>query len=388
MKIIIDAEGLANARTGIPRVTLLDTIVFCGIFSQVELNVSKKATESLINSAEFVQLNSLAAKFESSEIVINNNRPSNIEIWKSQISPYPTKMCIDNFNFSYASLFPGLYESAKDCKNVIRVHDPFRSQKSILKEYRDAKTLKNTSARVLRNRAFKNQLRNGSIVVANSYCTRMKYAELYGIEETSLHAIWPSVGHSSERQDKVKKKDTRTPYFLCVMSQRQGKKPIFVINGWAKISSMVGIQLRVVGKIKYDDLSMLALKKIESGELVIYENLTAEALKIMQINAFASIFASTGEGFGLPIAESLFYGVPVLYNDLEVFREVSAGVGIEFSLQNEDSLIEAIKNIIESEERKLELNRLSFERGLSFSHEFSMRKWEKLLLEEYQKESR
>ena len=133
---------------------------------------------------------------------------------------------------------------------------------------------------------------------------------------------------------------------------------------------------------------MLALKKIESGELVIYENLTAEALKIMQINAFASIFASTGEGFGLPIAESLFYGVPVLYNDLEVFREVSAGVGIEFSLQNEDSLIEAIKNIIESEERKLELNRLSFERGLSFSHEFSMRKWEKLLLEENQKESR
>jgi glycosyltransferase involved in cell wall biosynthesis len=388
MKIIIDAEGLANARTGIPRVTLLDTIVLCGIFSQVELNVSKKATKSLINSAEFVQLNRLAAKFESSEILIKNNRPSNIEIWKSQISPYSTKMCIDNFNFSYASLFPGLYNSVKDCKNVIRIHDPFRSQKSILKEYRDAKTLKNTFARVLRNRAFQNQLQNGSIVVANSYWTRMRYAEFYGIEESSMHAIWPSVGYSSERQDKLEKHDTGTPYLLCVMSQRQRKKPMFVINGWAKISSKVGIQLRVVGKIKYDDLSMLALKKIESGELVIYEDLSGEALKILQINAFASIFASTGEGFGLPIAESLFYGVPVLYNDLEVFREVSAGVGIEFSLQNEDSLIEAIKNIIESEERKLELNRLSFERGLSFSHEFSMRKWEKLLLEENQKESR
>ena len=386
MRIIFDAENIANARTGIPKVSFLDAIVFNELGAQVELHVSEKSMSTLIKSAEFSQLSMLYAKRFGSNLQINSNRPSNSHIWKSRFYPHLRKKNLSNFDFSYTSLFPGLYNSVKDCTNIVRIHDPFRNRKTLLEEYRDATCWKNTFARVMRDRAFQSKLKDHSLVVANSFWTRRLCVEFYGLEESSIEVVWPSVGFRSEQIAERDSCHDTIPYLICVMSQRQRKKPVFVINAWAKVASRVGLHLRVVGNINYNDLSTLALKKIELGELVIYRNVNVEELKKLQRNAYASIFASTGEGFGLPIAESLFFGVPVLHNDLEVFREVSSGIGVEFSLAKEDSLIEGIESIAQSEESKLNLAKLSLERGSSFSHEFAISKWRKLLVNESKRE--
>jgi glycosyltransferase involved in cell wall biosynthesis len=380
MKIIVDAENIAKARTGIPKVSFSDCIVFSSLFHQIDLFVSKKAMSTLVDSAEYSHLRELYLQGNSGHFRINGKRLTNRDLWKTQIFPYPRKAKLSDFDFSYSSLFPGMYSSVKHCKNIVRLHDPFRSRKTLMEEYRDAKTWKNTFARVLRNRSFLKQARSQSLLVANSNWTRGLFSEFYGIEEERIDVIWPSVGYKREQMIDRKQIQDVDPYLICVMSQRQRKKPLFVINAWAKVASNIGLRLCVVGNINRNELSALALKKIELGELFIYRELSEEALMKLQKNAYASIFASTGEGFGLPIAESLFYGVPVLHNDLEVLQEVSAGVGIEFSLTSEDSLIEAIENLIQNKEMRLNLAALSLERGSVFSHEFASSKWKKLLL--------
>jgi glycosyltransferase involved in cell wall biosynthesis len=202
---------------------------------------------------------------------------------------------------------------------------------------------------------------------------------MYKIDQERVDVVWPSVGFLRESKTFQSRRKKNPPYLICVMSQRQRKQPVFVINSWAKVASKLGIRLRVVGKVALTDLSTTALKKIDSGELVIHNYLDTQELRELQANAFASIFASTGEGFGLPIAESLFYGVPVLHNDLDVFKEVSAGVGIEFSLNSEESLVQALLNIASDEEYKAKLNVLSSQRGTLFSHEHAMTSWSNTL---------
>jgi glycosyltransferase involved in cell wall biosynthesis len=379
MRIIIDAENIANSRTGVPKVSLTDSIVFCEIFDQVEFYISKSASKELYESEEFNQLIKLEGQNLQKTVRVNEDRPSNFRVWISQSLPYLANIGMKHFDFSYSSLFPGIFGSSINCKNIVRMHDPFRVHGSLYHEFLNAGSWKNACARILRDRAFRQELQNNSLIVANSSWTRNLCLEMYKIDQERVDVVWPSVGFLRESKTFQSRRKKNPPYLICVMSQRQRKQPVFVINSWAKVASKLGIRLRVVGKVALTDLSTTALKKIDSGELVIHNYLDTQELRELQANAFASIFASTGEGFGLPIAESLFYGVPVLHNDLDVFKEVSAGVGIEFSLNSEESLVQALLNIASDEEYKAKLNVLSSQRGTLFSHEHAMTSWSNTL---------
>ena len=46
----------------------------------------------------------------------------------------------------------------------------------------------------------------------------------------------------------------------------------------------------------------------------------------MLANARALLFPSFAEGYGIPLAEALAAGLPVIANDLPVFREIGQGV--------------------------------------------------------------
>jgi glycosyltransferase involved in cell wall biosynthesis len=57
--------------------------------------------------------------------------------------------------------------------------------------------------------------------------------------------------------------------------------------------------------------------------------LSTPALKRLLDNARGLLMPSFAEGYGLPVAEALAAGVPVLASELPVFREIG-GSGIEF----------------------------------------------------------
>lgn len=59
--------------------------------------------------------------------------------------------------------------------------------------------------------------------------------------------------------------------------------------------------------------------------------------------ASALIFASEGEGFGLPLIEAASYGLPVLARDLPVFREVAQDAASYFSGLDGAALAEAVR---------------------------------------------
>ncbi len=84
----------------------------------------------------------------------------------------------------------------------------------------------------------------------------------------------------------------------------------------------------------------------------IFNDLDDEGLRYCYRHSKALIFPSIIEGYGLPIIESLYYGLPVLASDTPIHREVGKDNIDYFNIDNSEPL-ERILTTIENDTREL-----------------------------------
>ncbi len=87
--------------------------------------------------------------------------------------------------------------------------------------------------------------------------------------------------------------------------------------------------------------------------------------------AFAYVFPSANEGFGIPIVEAMRAGVPVIHSDQPALVEVSGGAGMVCKTGNSGDLAE--KMILLSRENTL--RELLIQKGLQRAEDFSSKKF-------------
>jgi glycosyltransferase involved in cell wall biosynthesis len=93
---------------------------------------------------------------------------------------------------------------------------------------------------------------------------------------------------------------------------------------------------------------------------------TDEELQSLYRSAFAHVVASSMEGFGMTILESMAQGTPVIINDIPIFHEVAGNAGNYFSHNSPESFLAAIEYLsLSSNYRRM--SQLSIERSLDFS---------------------
>lgn len=82
--------------------------------------------------------------------------------------------------------------------------------------------------------------------------------------------------------------------------------------------------------------------------------LTDAEIKSLYEGAFAYLFPSTNEGFGIPILEAMTFGLPVIHSDQAALAEVAAGAGLAFQTNVMSDLTE--KMILLEEDATLRSN--------------------------------
>jgi glycosyltransferase involved in cell wall biosynthesis len=85
------------------------------------------------------------------------------------------------------------------------------------------------------------------------------------------------------------------------------------------------------------------LERIESHrhlneKLFWFKNIGDEDLSIIYKDSTALINASLGEGFGLPLVEASFYGLPLILRDIPIFREIAGEKSWYFSTEKPNEL--------------------------------------------------
>jgi glycosyltransferase involved in cell wall biosynthesis len=107
-------------------------------------------------------------------------------------------------------------------------------------------------------------------------------------------------------------------------------------------------------------------------------------IKALYEGAFAYIFPSQNEGFGIPILEAMGSGIPVIHSDQKALLEVSGGAGISFQTGNGDDLTEKLILLDCNETLRTRLISQGKERSKDFSAEKFIEAFHRLILKPLQ----
>lgn len=92
-----------------------------------------------------------------------------------------------------------------------------------------------------------------------------------------------------------------------------------------------------------------------------------ESLYDLYRRAWAFVYPSTFEGFGLPVLEALAAGVPCACSGIEPIRSISAGAALHFDPKREDELRSALERIAMDEPLRTQLAAEGPQRAAMFS---------------------
>lgn len=157
-------------------------------------------------------------------------------------------------------------------------------------------------------------VRRSTVVTAISEQTRKELIRYTGCAEDKIQVIPDPVGEGFQRS--VKAFDAASPVILQVGAGANKN-----VAGVAAALKGIRCRLHIIGSLRHEDLRCLQEAAVEYWSS---ENLTDAAVLEAYREADVVVFASTYEGFGLPIIEANAIGRAVVTSALAPMSEVAA----------------------------------------------------------------
>ena len=178
---------------------------------------------------------------------------------------------------------------------------------------------------------FRYACRKADAIIAISNQTKKDLIELYGADPEKIHVCYQSCNPAfSEPVDDSEKKRVRElydlppSYFLYVGSVIERKNLLGVCKAYALIRKNTDLPLVVIGKggqYLQQVKKYIESEKLNDRVIFLSENpnakanagfLTASDFPAIYRQAAAMIYPSYYEGFGIPVLEALWSGIPVI----------------------------------------------------------------------------
>jgi glycosyltransferase involved in cell wall biosynthesis len=213
-------------------------------------------------------------------------------------------------------------------------------------------------------------------IIAISENTKKDLIDIFQIDPVKIEVIYQGQSFNGLNADEKVRAELPKPYILFVGDRRRYKNFPRFINAFAQLSSEFP-DLNVVCTGKPFSLNEINLfKKLVIGEKVHHKFANDHELMRLYKDALFFIFPSEYEGFGIPILESFAAGCPVVLSAASSFPEVAGDAGIYFDPLDIDSMIDSMRQVINSGDLRNEL----IKKGNLQLNKFS---WEKAAKETY-----
>ncbi|WP_320201901.1 glycosyltransferase [Agrobacterium sp. rho-13.3] len=202
-------------------------------------------------------------------------------------------------------------------------------------------------ARVLNARQFSDKIFVNSFYTASQLSLRVGDLQPKVIEiGTFVHG-----GMSNEERRPIRRD------FVSIGTIEPRKNYLWLVEQWLifceKNSNFVtNEKLRIFGRVGWmdeDEFSHLAHMARKMDKLEIVTDATDFEIANALLNSRAYISASKVEGWGMPLAESLAVGTPVIASDIDAHREVTQGLAQYFSCSVPSQLHEALSACFDAE---------------------------------------
>ncbi|WP_186757025.1 glycosyltransferase family 4 protein [Echinicola salinicaeni] len=215
---------------------------------------------------------------------------------------------------------------------------------------------------------LKASLRNNAQVVTITEYSKKQIQKYLQLPDLPIHVVYPASNIISKGQF-TDESIVTAPYFLHVGVMEKRKNLVTLIKAFSKfLSDEVNkkYQLVLVGqrgpRNELDDYDNIVreIERLGLEEKVILPGFVSKSeLNDYYRNAFAYVFPSLSEGFGMPILEAFSYKIPVIISNQGALREV----GGEAVLYPEDNSAKAFAKEMEKLVKERELRSSLVKRG-------------------------
>ncbi|HEX2555067.1 MAG TPA: glycosyltransferase family 1 protein [Microvirga sp.] len=176
-------------------------------------------------------------------------------------------------------------------------------------------------------------LKHGASILTNSAFTATelrRYAAGLGLRTPPVDVALLSAGFTDHAAPA--EVDPGTPYFVVVGTIEPRKNHIFLLHVWRQMAERFGAgipKLLIIGRRGWENENAIDLIErcaaihdhvLECGSV------PDAVLQRLMKGATAVLFPSFVEGYGMPLAEALMLGVPVIASDIDVFREIAGDI--------------------------------------------------------------
>lgn len=155
------------------------------------------------------------------------------------------------------------------------------------------------------------------------------------VEVIELGSDFTYKNHCKMKIGRKVKKLKKDVFLLMVGTIEPRKNHLFLIEAYNNYLSKKFKNLKLVfaGRIGWSNKKIL--KKIkENKNCILINEPNDKEIEFLYKNAYALIFPSVSEGYGLPIVESLHYKCPVFATNIDLFDEISKKNAILFDINN------------------------------------------------------
>jgi len=232
---------------------------------------------------------------------------------------------------------------------------------------------------------MKSSCREADAVIAASEQTKQDLIKLYNISAAKIFVCYQSCNPIFEqRQTAEKKQQVKATYnlpdtfFLFTGSVTKRKNLITVCKAMLLLKNEPNIPLVVIGSGKKEKelveqftvANGLQKKLIFLNDMEVSQKdgfkLSLDFPAIYQ-QALALIYPSYFEGFGIPILEAMWSGLPVILSDTSSLPEVAGEAALYFKPDDVTALADAMKRVITDDKLRSDLQQKGFIQATKFT---------------------
>ena len=198
---------------------------------------------------------------------------------------------------------------------------------------------------------LKNQIQRSEAIITPTNTVKEQLVSLYGASiENKITPIYEGVSYRLKNSESGGEKIMK-PYILYVGNFYPHKNVQFLIRAFAKSGSSYSLVL--AGPHDFFLKRILeSLSEEEKKHIFIKDKQTLSELTSLYKHAEALIHPSISEGFGLPIVEALYFGIPVIASHIPVFQELLGTSHYSFDPFEETSVGEVLRKFEGDKEKK------------------------------------
>lgn len=206
--------------------------------------------------------------------------------------------------------------------------------------------------------------------IAKTYCIS---PEKIDVVYNGSNEIFSPVSEEIKKQTKIKYTNN-TDYFIYVGSMHPRKNISRLLKAFDefKKTSSSNIKLLIVGEKMWwaNDEEIVFAKMQFRNDVVFTGRLNAEELKNVYASALALTYVPYFEGFGIPLAEAMYSGIPIITSNITSMPEVVADAALLVDPFSIDSIKNAMLKISADENLRKDL----IEKGNIRKQNFSWQK--------------